>query len=254
MTCGLMEWEEAPSTKNQNGIQSVSNAIMASLLTFLLPPHLNYNNAPPSYLPAPTPPYMHTHILTAAHSLLSTSTAMRPSIPSLFPQLCLILLSLSLALALGLSHPKCDTSDRGSTLQILHVYSPCSPFKPKLPLSWEESVLQMQTKDTARLQFLSSFVARKSVVPIASGRQIIQSPTYIVRARIGTPAQTLLMAMDTSSDAAWIPCNGCLGCSSTVFNSVASTTFKSLGCQAPQCKQVRTTAAITPPIFTPLLS
>ncbi len=97
----------------------------------------------------------------------------------------------------------------------------------------------MQSKDNARLQFLSSLVARKSVVPIASGRQIIQSPTYIVRANIGTPAQTMLMAMDTSSDAAWIPCSGCVGCSSsTVFNSAASTTFKPVGCQAAQCKQV----------------
>ncbi|KAG5227715.1 hypothetical protein OIU78_009284 [Salix suchowensis] len=46
------------------------------------------------------------------------------------------------------------------------------------------------------------------------------------------------MALDTSNDAAWIPCNGCAGCSSTVFNSAASTTFKTLGCGAPQCKQV----------------
>ncbi|KAJ9685344.1 hypothetical protein PVL29_017392 [Vitis rotundifolia] len=160
---------------------------------------------------------------------------MRLSFPSLFPQLCLTLLFLSLAL--GLSQPKCETPDQGSTLQVLHVYSPCSPFRPKEPLSWEDSVLQMQAKDKARLQFLSSLVARKSVVPIASGRQIVQNPTYIVRAKIGTPAQTMLMAMDTSSDAAWIPCNGCLGCSSTLFNSAASTTFKSLGCQAAQCKQ-----------------
>ena len=161
---------------------------------------------------------------------------MRLSFPSLFPLLCLTLLFLSLAL--GLSQPNCETPDQGSTLQVLHVYSPCSPFRPKEPLSWEESVLQMQAKDKARLQFLSSLVARKSVVPIASGRQIVQNPTYIVRAKIGTPAQTMLMAMDTSSDVAWIPCNGCLGCSSTLFNSPASTTYKSLGCQAAQCKQV----------------
>ncbi|KAG8493445.1 hypothetical protein CXB51_010774 [Gossypium anomalum] len=49
-------------------------------------------------------------------------------------------------------------------------------------------------KDQARLQYLSSLVAKKPVVPIASGRQIVQSPTYIVRASIGTPPQTLLMA------------------------------------------------------------
>ncbi|KAK3038951.1 hypothetical protein RJ639_027436 [Escallonia herrerae] len=143
-----------------------------------------------------------------------------------------------LTLAHGLS-PKCHTPDKGSTLQVLHVFSPCSPFRPSTPLSWEESVLQMQSDDKTRLLYLSSLVAGKSVVPIASGRQIIQSPTYIVRANVGTPPQTMLMAVDTSNDAAWVPCTGCVGCSSAVFDSAKSTSFKSLGCQDAQCKQVQ---------------
>ncbi|KAL6981010.1 saccharopepsin [Sarracenia purpurea var. burkii] len=134
--------------------------------------------------------------------------------------------------------PRCDEPDRGSTLQVFHLYSPCSPFKPSEAISWEDSVLQMQSRDQARLQYLASLVAGKSVVPIASGRQIVQSPTYIVRAKIGTPGQTLLMAVDTSNDAAWVPCSGCVGCPSTLFASDKSTTFKPLGCQQPQCKQV----------------
>ncbi|KAB2010137.1 hypothetical protein ERO13_D10G193000v2 [Gossypium hirsutum] len=140
-------------------------------------------------------------------------------------------------LAQGLN-PKCAIQDHGSNLQVFHVYSPCSPFKPSKPLSWEEDVLQTLAKDQARVQFLSSLVAKKSVVPIASGRQIVQSPTYIVKANIGTPPQPMLMAMDTSSDAAWVPCTGCIGCSSTAFDFAKSTTFKTLGCQAAQCKQV----------------
>ncbi|XVE68336.1 hypothetical protein DITRI_Ditri09bG0059500 [Diplodiscus trichospermus] len=147
------------------------------------------------------------------------------------------LVFLFFSLAQGLN-PKCDTQDYGSNLKVFHIYSPCSPFKPSKPLSWEEDVLQMLAKDQARLQYLSSLVAKKSVVPIASGKQIVQSPTYIVKAKIGTPPQTMLMAMDTSNDAAWIPCKGCLGCSSSVFNNAKSTTFKTLGCQAAQCKQV----------------
>lgn len=143
------------------------------------------------------------------------------------------------ALAKGLTHdPKCSTQDHDSTLQVFHIYSPCSPFRPSKPLSWEENVLQMQTKDQARLQYLSSLVANKSIVPIASGRQITLNPTYIIRGKIGTPPQTLLLAMDTSNDAAWIPCSGCRGCSSAVFATAKSRTFKPLGCQSPQCKQV----------------
>ncbi|XP_044462630.1 aspartyl protease AED3-like [Mangifera indica] len=142
---------------------------------------------------------------------------------------------------LSLSHglnPDCNIPDSGSSLQVFHVFSPCSPFRPSKPVSWEEHVLQMQAKDQARVQLLSSHVAGKSVVPIAYGWQIIQSPIYIVRANIGTPAQTMLMAVDTSNDAAWIPCTGCVGCGSTVFNPANSSSFKPVGCQAPQCKQV----------------
>jgi len=106
-------------------------------------------------------------------------------------------------------------------------------------MSWEENVLQLQAKDQARMQYLSSLVARKSVVPIASARQIIQSPTYIVKAKFGTPPQTLLLALDTSSDAAWIPCSGCVGCStSKPFSPVKSTSFRNVSCGSPQCKQV----------------
>jgi hypothetical protein len=106
-------------------------------------------------------------------------------------------------------------------------------------MSWEESVLQLQAKDQSRMQYLSNLVARKSIVPIASARQIIQSPTYIVKAKIGTPPQTLLLALDTSNDAAWIPCTGCVGCStSKPFAPIKSTSFKNVGCGSSQCKQV----------------
>lgn len=134
---------------------------------------------------------------------------------------------------------KCEKQEQGSTLQVFHVSSPCSPFRSSKHESWEETVLQMLAKDQSRLQYLSSLVvAKKSIVPIASGRQIIQSPTYIVKVKIGTPPQTLLLAMDTSNDAAWIPCTGCVGCSSSSFSPAKSTSFKTLGCQAAQCKQV----------------
>ncbi|KAM6582958.1 hypothetical protein CsatB_009960 [Cannabis sativa] len=149
-----------------------------------------------------------------------------------------LLLLLSTAQASSNNNNCWKKKEQGSTLEVFHVYSTCSPFRPPEATSWEESVLQMQTKDQARVLYLSSLVARKSVVPIASGRQVVQSPTYIVRAQIGTPPQTMLLAMDTSNDAAWIPCDGCVGCSSTVFTPLKSTSYKPLPCSAPQCNQV----------------
>ncbi|XP_010276658.1 PREDICTED: aspartyl protease AED3-like [Nelumbo nucifera] len=158
--------------------------------------------------------------------------------PFLFLLSSLLLTLLSIYPSQGSDDHKCDFPDHDSTLPVMHIYSPCSPFRPPKALSWEQTVLDMAARDEARLQYLSSLVAGRSVVPIASGRQLLQTPTYIVRTKIGTPAQTLLMAMDTSSDVAWIPCTGCVGCSPNVFSTGKSTTYKAVGCQAPQCKQV----------------
>lgn len=158
----------------------------------------------------------------------------------------LLLLTSSKTLA---SNPNCEAEDQGSNLKVYHIFSPCSPFKPSTSLSWEETVLQLQADDKARLQFLSSLVAGRSVVPIASGRQITQNPTYIVRVKVGTPPRTFLMAMDTNNDAAWLPCERCLGCSSpVVYSPVKSTTSRFVNCGAPQCKQVSDILYILQPL------
>ncbi|KAJ8529333.1 hypothetical protein K7X08_036168 [Anisodus acutangulus] len=154
-----------------------------------------------------------------------------------------LLLIFSLAQGGELTNPKCAKfqDNKGSnTLQVLHVNNPCSPFKQQnAPMSWVDTVLQMQSKDTTRLEFLASLVAGRSFVPTASGRQILQTPTYIVRAKIGTPPQTLMVALDNSNDVAWFPCTGCVGCSSsTVFAPVKSTTFKNVSCERAVCSLV----------------
>ncbi|KAK4785382.1 hypothetical protein SAY86_002071 [Trapa natans] len=173
-------------------------------------------------------------------SPLSTMSTLQPLIISLLT--CHLLLSgLPSSMAASGHGPQCSGPERGSTLRIFHVNSPCSPLRPPAGLSWEESVLRMQAEDQARLQFLSSLAGsrKKSSIPVASGRQIVQSPTYVARVQIGTPEQTMLMALDTSNDAAWVPCSGCIGCApSTVFDPTRSTSFKTVGCQATQCQQV----------------
>ncbi|XP_047319389.1 aspartyl protease AED3-like [Impatiens glandulifera] len=134
---------------------------------------------------------------------------------------------------------KCDGvfSDHRSSLQILHINSPCSPFRSTQPLSWEQTVHESQSKDHARFQYLSSLVAGRSIAPISSG-QILKTSNYLVRVKVGTPPQDFLMTVDTSNDAAWVPCDGCNGCSSAVFASEKSTSFSPVACNAVQCNQV----------------
>ncbi|KAL3829808.1 hypothetical protein ACJIZ3_018610 [Penstemon smallii] len=162
------------------------------------------------------------------------------SLKCLFSLIAILIFSL----ANGQHAPKCDIEEdqSSSDLKIIHVNSPCSPLRPKtLTLSWEHTVLHMQSNDKARLRYLSTLSTDRSSVPITSGRWSTQNPTYVVQAKLGTPAQTLLVALDTCNDVAWIPCSGCVGCSSAVnYDPVKSSTFKNLACGAPQCKQKAT--------------
>ncbi|KAL5994606.1 hypothetical protein ACLOJK_024659 [Asimina triloba] len=189
-------------------------------------------------------------IYTRSLRMLKSSSKVPSTVPSMSALVSLLLVSL---LTFSFSHftgaTSCtapDLHDPSSTLPIMHLYGPCSPFKPPPPKSepsaWQANLLEMASRDGARLQYLNSLQAvskggQKTILPIGSGRQILQIPNYIVKASLGTPPQPLLLALDTSNDVAWIPCSGCTGCSSTVFDTAKSPTYKPLGCDAPQCKQ-----------------
>ena len=176
----------------------------------------------------------YTHALCFSLSHKAKSQFTHSTTMSMTTSLLLFLALLFLSPTHGLN-PNRVIPDEGSTLQVLHF----SSFDRQDPLSWEARVVQTQSKDEARLQYLASLVAGKSVVLTASAR-----PNYVVKANIGTPPQTVVMALDNSNDAAWIPCAGCVGCSKPLFDSSKSTTFKALGCQAAQCKQVRISCSV----------
>ncbi|KAF3447232.1 hypothetical protein FNV43_RR12412 [Rhamnella rubrinervis] len=135
----------------------------------------------------------------------------------------------------------CDSQSDGSDLSVIPIYSRCSPFnnQPKSE-SWVNTVINMASKDPARLKYLSGLAAQKTTsAPIASGQQVLNIANYVVRVKLGSPGQLMFMVLDTSNDVAWVPCSGCTGCSSTTFSPVTSTTFGSLGCSMTQCTQVR---------------
>ncbi|XP_031474856.1 aspartyl protease AED3-like [Nymphaea colorata] len=126
---------------------------------------------------------------------------------------------------------KCNASPRlPTTLTIIPISSHLS--KSSLP-----SLDQIDAHDKARLIFLDSLAAKKEAT-IASGTPFHQAGSYLVKAKVGTPGQALLMAMDTSYDAAWVPCSGCIGCSNpTPFAHKNSSSFRPLHCAMPQCRQ-----------------
>ncbi|GFQ03545.1 protein aspartic protease in guard cell 1 [Phtheirospermum japonicum] len=150
-----------------------------------------------------------------------------------------IIFFICLSTACYSSFDPCSSSKSGSDLSVIHIYGKCSPFySPKLASSWVHTVLNMAISDPKRVLYLSSLVSQKPTsTPIAPG-QVINTGNYVVRVKIGTPGQLMFMVLDTSNDAAWIPCTGCTGCSSTVFAPNTSSTYGSLDCSVPECTQV----------------
>ncbi|WCJ41407.1 Eukaryotic aspartyl protease family protein [Euphorbia peplus] len=129
----------------------------------------------------------------------------------------------------------CDNSD----LSIIPVYSKCSPFAfTRLKDdSLANTILHLASKDPQRLNYLSAQMTTS--VPIAPGQQLLNIGNYLVRVKLGTPGQIMLMVLDTSNDASWVPCSGCTGCSTTTFSTNTSSTYGSLDCSMAQCTQAR---------------
>ncbi|KAE9603840.1 hypothetical protein Lal_00002443 [Lupinus albus] len=133
----------------------------------------------------------------------------------------------------------CASQTDDSDLNMIPIYGKCSPFSPPNTGSWANTLINMASKDPARLKYLSTLVGQKTATsaPIASG-QAFNIGNYIVRVKIGTPGQLLFMVLDTSTDEAFVPCSGCQGCTATTFLPNVSSSYSSLDCSIPQCGQV----------------
>ncbi|XP_030542693.1 aspartyl protease AED3 [Rhodamnia argentea] len=150
------------------------------------------------------------------------------------------LLFFALLISSAIATSPCDPPSDNSDLSVIHIYGKCSPFNPPKPESWVNTVLDMALKDPERVEYLSTLVAQKTTsVPIAPGQQTLNIGNYVVRVKIGTPGQLMVMVLDTSNDAAWVPCSGCVGCSAATFSPNTSSTYGSLDCSMPRCTQVR---------------
>nr|CAB3455208.1 unnamed protein product [Digitaria exilis] len=176
---------------------------------------------------------------------------MRMGVTMLCPMaLALALLLLASGATASHSPSSCPATppDAGGTLQVSHAFGPCSPLGSSgggASPSWAGFLADQSARDTSRLLYLDCLAAvrGRAYAPIASGRQLLQTPTYVVRARLGTPAQELLLAVDTSNDAAWIPCAGCAGCAaSNPFTPSSSSSYRPVPCGSPLCTQAPNSA------------
>lgn len=137
-----------------------------------------------------------------------------------------------------------STAARSSTLLLARSH-PVTPGAGAPIAAWASSLAAQSAADATRVATLANNKqvkkgTRRTFVPIAPGRQILSIPNYVARARLGTPAQALLVAIDPSNDAAWVPCSACAGCApppSPSFAPTRSSTYRPVRCGSPQCAQ-----------------
>ncbi|WOL03798.1 hypothetical protein Cni_G12518 [Canna indica] len=119
-------------------------------------------------------------------------------------------------------------------LSIFHAEGHVARLPSSSPLDF---ILSLAHNDAARLAFLSQ---KLNSVPVAPGQQVMQSASYVLRAKLGSPGQPLLLALDTSADAAWVACSPCSTCpSSVLFVPTNSSTYAPLPCSSPWCPQFK---------------
>ncbi|KAL4203662.1 hypothetical protein AMTRI_Chr01g129090 [Amborella trichopoda] len=111
--------------------------------------------------------------------------------------------------------------------------------------SWDDTLFKMAELDASRVANLLGLKANKTVVPIGSGRQAINTPSYVARVGVGTPPQVMTMLLDTSNDVPWVPCTACPGCAATVFQPTLSTTYKPSECGSPKCSLLHSQTCTT---------
>ncbi|TKY56323.1 Aspartic proteinase nepenthesin-1 [Spatholobus suberectus] len=105
----------------------------------------------------------------------------------------------------AIANDPCTSQRDDSDITVIPIYGNCSPFK-NYSNSWENTIIDMASKDPQRVEYLSSLdtsLRKKpgSVAPIASG-QAFNIGNYVVRVKLGTPGQLLFMVLDTSTDEA----------------------------------------------------
>ncbi|XP_074585806.1 aspartyl protease 25-like [Curcuma longa] len=125
-----------------------------------------------------------------------------------------------------------STASHATELRLFHSADrhSASPLESALALAG--------AADASRLAFLSS---KPTSVPIASGQQVLQSSSYVLRAKLGFPPQQILLALDTSADATWAPCSPCASCpaATSQFLPANSSTYASLTCSSSWCPQFK---------------
>ncbi|CAN6486420.1 unnamed protein product [Victoria cruziana] len=133
-----------------------------------------------------------------------------------------------------------STGSNGFSLELVHRDSPRSPL-------YEPSSSAAQRAEQAAVRSVSRsgyFAAGLRGTPSKSIDVVAQSPMkpgdgdYLVVFSLGTTPRSYWAILDTGSDLTWTqcrPCDSCTGRALSMFNPLASSTYRNQGCASTSC-------------------
>ncbi|KAF3785253.1 Aspartic proteinase [Nymphaea thermarum] len=139
-----------------------------------------------------------------------------------------------------ISRAALSTGPIGFSLELIHRDSPRSPL-------YDPSSTPAQRAEQAALRSISRsghFASGLTATPASSINGVAQSPVrpgngdYLVTLSLGTPLHSYWAILDTGSDLTWTqcrPCDSCTGRTLSMFNPLASATYKNQGCVSRGC-------------------
>ncbi|CAN6469291.1 unnamed protein product [Victoria cruziana] len=128
----------------------------------------------------------------------------------------------------------------GFSMELIHRDSPLSPLYDPSSTSAQRaeqaalrSILRSRRFATGLTSTASSTIDGGAQRPIEPG-----SGDYLVTLSLGTPSHSYWAILDTGSDLTWTQCHPCVSCtgrSLSMFNPLASSTYKNQGCVSAAC-------------------
>ncbi|KAK9751014.1 hypothetical protein RND81_02G236100 [Saponaria officinalis] len=126
----------------------------------------------------------------------------------------------------------------GFTLDLIHRYSPKSPFFNSSMTLRERSQLLVR-RSASRYRHLK--LIQNTTNTDVNTRLVQNNGDYIMKVSIGVPPDDVFVSVDTGSDLIWVQCTPCDRCyqqKSPIFDPTKSSTFKTVPCISPTCVSI----------------
>ncbi|KAK9707350.1 hypothetical protein RND81_07G191500 [Saponaria officinalis] len=147
-----------------------------------------------------------------------------------------ILVKFYLLMLVFQNHEVKTLMSRGLTLNLIHRYSPISPFYNS-SMTLLDRYQSLAVHSSARHRHFNNYLEGKS---FETGL-IPSNGDYLIKIALGSPPVNLFVVADTSTDLIWVQCRPCYNCnmqSTQMFDPNQSSSYVTISCDSPFCPNI----------------